>query len=301
MCIRDSVWADGVRDPATRLLKDAIADEKLFRELLSAKTINGSLPDKSIKRLNAWASVVAAEHGGALVPDATEAPPEQVELPAGRELSIDTSRAGSQGTSRQETIDISRSIAKPEQGEKFARQLGHLVIKEGGYKFHNDPDDPGGPTFAGISRNNNPDWVGWQVFDQGGDPTPYVADRYYTHYWRPIEGDLLDEHKAEIMFSTAVLSGPQTAIRLAQDVVGVEPDGFMGPITLQALSSVPPEYFASEFTRRRKERYRGLDLKPRVKKKYRRGWNNRANADAVPRAADASSTSAASVEPFRAR
>ena len=65
---RDLV-ASGVRDPATRLIKDAVGDEKLFLELLNAKTLDGTLPDKAIKRLNAWAVVVAAEHGGTLTPD----------------------------------------------------------------------------------------------------------------------------------------------------------------------------------------------------------------------------------------
>lgn len=63
---RDLV-ASGVKDPASRLIRDAIEDEVLFKELLMApiEADTLSLSKQATQRLNAWAAVVLAEHGGA--------------------------------------------------------------------------------------------------------------------------------------------------------------------------------------------------------------------------------------------
>lgn len=55
----------GVSDPASRLLRDSVGDEDLFKDLLMAKLDKaGNLPRKAVRRLNAWTAVVVAEHGG---------------------------------------------------------------------------------------------------------------------------------------------------------------------------------------------------------------------------------------------
>jgi len=41
--------------------------------------------------------------------------------------------------------------------------LAYTLDLEGGYS--NDIDDAGGETYAGISRNNFPDWYGWTIID----------------------------------------------------------------------------------------------------------------------------------------
>lgn len=56
----------GVRDPAGRLLRDAIIDEELFKEFLqSAVQKDGTeLTEKATRRLNIWVATVLAEYGG---------------------------------------------------------------------------------------------------------------------------------------------------------------------------------------------------------------------------------------------
>ena len=62
---RDMVSA-GVKDPAGRLLRDAVNDEVLFRELLEAPLDEvGELSVEATRRLNVWAFNVLAEYGGA--------------------------------------------------------------------------------------------------------------------------------------------------------------------------------------------------------------------------------------------
>ena len=57
----------GVKDPASRLIRDAVEDEELFKELLMAPiTENGlKLSRQAERRLNVWAVTVLAEQGGA--------------------------------------------------------------------------------------------------------------------------------------------------------------------------------------------------------------------------------------------
>ena len=55
----------GIKDPAARLISDAITNETLFRELLQEPMVAGGtqLSGRATRRLNAWVAVVLAEHG----------------------------------------------------------------------------------------------------------------------------------------------------------------------------------------------------------------------------------------------
>ena len=57
----------GIRDPATRLIRDAVQDDALLRDVLQAtlEPSTGRLPEPARRRLNAWAANVLAEQGGA--------------------------------------------------------------------------------------------------------------------------------------------------------------------------------------------------------------------------------------------
>ena len=46
----------------------------------------------------------------------------------------------------------------------FKKALTETLRHEGGYV--NDPKDPGGETYKGISRKNHPDWEGWNIIDE---------------------------------------------------------------------------------------------------------------------------------------
>lgn len=115
-----------------------------------------------------------------------------------------------------------------------------LILKEGGYV--NDPDDAGGETYLGISRKNNPKWNGWKVIDevkskygtknitsrlkQNTDLTEKAKLLYKTSYWDVMElDDISNQEIANQMFDTAVNCGVSTAIRLAQQVIGMTVTG----------------------------------------------------------------------------
>lgn len=160
-----------------------------------------------------------------------------------------------------------------------------MIQAEGGYVLHNVPGDRGGQTYAGIARNFNPDWEGWEFIDRRETPpTPMVRNWYHTNYWLPIMGDHIVSQKiATSIFSFAVNSSapkrPSVAIKLAQLVVGATPDGEFGQRTLQALNAYDPEKFIMAYALAKIARYRDIVARDRTQLKFMLGWVNRTLKD----------------------
>lgn len=122
----------------------------------------------------------------------------------------------------------------------FNEEFDKLILAEGGYV--KDPDDAGGETYLGISRKNNPKWIGWEVIDEVKKKygTKNITARlkkdialtnsakllYKQNYWDVLElDDIPSQGIAHQLFDTCVNCGPTTAIRIAQKVVGIDITG----------------------------------------------------------------------------
>jgi lysozyme family protein len=117
----------------------------------------------------------------------------------------------------------------------FDEEFEKIILAEGGYT--NDSDDAGGETYLGISRNNNPKWDGWISIDQLKKHHPkdfkkllkqtpeltVKAKRLYKeNYWDVLElDDIPSQGIAHQLFDTAVNMGVSSAIRIAQQVIGM--------------------------------------------------------------------------------
>lgn len=117
----------------------------------------------------------------------------------------------------------------------FDEEFEKVILAEGGYV--NDPDDAGGETYLGISRKNNPKWDGWTSIDQLKKHYPkdfkkllkqtpeltVKAKRLYKeNYWDVLElDDIPSQGIAHQLFDTAVNMGVSSAIRIAQQVIGM--------------------------------------------------------------------------------
>lgn len=164
----------------------------------------------------------------------------------------------------------------------FAPAYEQMLINEGGYVLHEVEGDRGGMTYAGIARKFNPDWEGWPYIDRGETPpTQMVRAWYHANYWLPIAGDsIINQGIASSIFNFAVNSSapgrPAVAIKLAQIVVGATPDGVMGPRTVAALNTYPPDKFGPVYTLAKIARYRDIVMRDRSQAKFLLGWINRA-------------------------
>lgn len=117
----------------------------------------------------------------------------------------------------------------------FNEEFEKLIFIEGGYV--NDKDDAGGETYLGISRKFNPDWQGWKIIDSEKKKgikditsrlkkndvlTEEAKHLYKMSYWDVMElDDIPSQSIAHQLFDTCVNCGCKTAIRIAQQVIGM--------------------------------------------------------------------------------
>lgn len=113
----------------------------------------------------------------------------------------------------------------------FKTALKHTLKHEGG--FVNHPQDPGGMTNLGVTKKALEAYLQHPVSEEDmRSLTPDdVEDFYRDGYWREGMPSGIDY----ALFDTAVNSGPKRAAILLQNVLGVTPDGVIGPKTMKAV------------------------------------------------------------------
>lgn len=130
---------------------------------------------------------------------------------------------------------------------------------EGGYA--NDPKDPGGETYRGISRVHNPNWPGWHYVDEAKKLPDFPANlkqnvtvdglvmQFYQGIWDRLPCSMLSQKLAEVVFDTAVNMGERRAIGFLQEALNalncngaywsdVTVDGQYGPKTAAAVVAI---------------------------------------------------------------
>jgi len=160
----------------------------------------------------------------------------------------------------------------------FAPAFEKMLHDEGGMQLTNIPGDRGGMTYAGIARNANPDWAGWQFIDRKdfGGATQLVREFYKVNFWDRIRGDdLTNQAIAETIFNFAVNTGVGVASKLSQLIVGVTPDGAIGAKTVERLNICTAEKFLPAYALAKIQRYVDICMKNRDQSKFLLGWVRR--------------------------
>ncbi len=160
----------------------------------------------------------------------------------------------------------------------FERCYAFLTKSEGG--FSNDPRDPGnhlpdgraGATNCGVTQAVWEHWVGHQVTqDDMRALTPaIVKPLYHSEYWNTARGDDLPVGVDYLLFDVGVNHGPKPARMMLQEVVGTNPDGAIGQITLAAVAAMPVQRLIDAYSQAKRDFYLSLH-NPR----YQTGWLNR--------------------------
>lgn len=169
----------------------------------------------------------------------------------------------------------------------FAAAFALTMKAEGGYV--NDPQDPGGETYKGIARKMNSKWDGWVVIDMMKKEKNFPANLgsnaqlqekikafYGANYWDKIRGDeIQNQHIAESIFDFAVNAGPIASAKLAQITVNAEPDGVIGPKTIEKINADDPRAFLAIFALNKIARYVSICDKRQESRKFFFGWVKR--------------------------
>lgn len=159
--------------------------------------------------------------------------------------------------------------------QAFQRLIGH----EGG--FQADPNDRGNWTTGKIGQGElRGTKFGISAMSYPGeDIRNLTLDRakaiYRRDFWGPAGCDAVPDAVKFDLFDMAVNSGPVTAIKTLQRAAGVTPDGLLGPITLQALNSIPGPRLVARFNGQRLSLMADLKTWP----VFGRGWAKRVAAN----------------------
>lgn len=153
----------------------------------------------------------------------------------------------------------------------FKSCLAHLLNHEGGYSDH--PKDPGGATNRGVTKKAWEEWVGHEVIKEDikaltvADVTPF----YRKRYWNACRCDDLPGGVDYVVFDISVNSGTLRASKFLQGAAGVDPDGRVGPVTLDAVRSIPVAELIDRICDKREAFYRSLP----TFSTFGRGWMRR--------------------------
>jgi lysozyme family protein len=152
----------------------------------------------------------------------------------------------------------------------FNPAVAKTLIREGGARFTDNPDDHGGATKYGISQRAYPN------LDIANLTEDQAKAIYKQDYWDKVSGDKLKSQSvAENIFDTAVNMGPTTATKLVQMTLSIGVDGKFGADTLKAVNAAGEGEFLAEYTLAKIARYAAICNKDRTQSRFLLGWVNR--------------------------
>lgn len=156
--------------------------------------------------------------------------------------------------------------------------LAYIFGNEG--YFVDDPDDHGGATRLGITQADLALFLNRPVtvVEVRAVTVETATAIYRRWYWNPLKGDSLkDQSVATALLDSAILNGSSTTIKMAQNIVGVTPDGIMGPNTFFAVNGCRNSVLIKGLIKLLTLRYEGIVANDPTQAKFLVGWNNRAN------------------------
>lgn len=178
----------------------------------------------------------------------------------------------------------------------YAKTMGHEGV------YSNDPNDFGGETYKGISRNYHPLWEGWVFIDskkiypdfinilKSIDIEPYVKIFYQEEFWDKLGLDnIIYQEVADELFDTGVNMGWEKAAKFFQKSINllnrnetlysdIPVDGMLGRMSLNAFNSLPKKDISillKMLNVMQGSHYISQMKKNQEQEDYARGWFNR--------------------------
>ena len=158
--------------------------------------------------------------------------------------------------------------------ENWEKSCDLVLESEGGYQLTTLVGDSGGQTYAGIARNPNPQWEGWELIDKGETPPKEIVRSFYkANFWDKVRGDELPLGIDYLVYDFAVNAGVSRAVKTLQSAVGTTPDGAIGPATIAAVKSCTD--LVEKFSNTKEAFYKGIVERKPDQARFIKGWLNR--------------------------
>lgn len=161
-------------------------------------------------------------------------------------------------------------------------KLAPFILKwEGG--FVNDPHDRGGATNMGVTIATYEAYC-----RRKGYPHPTIqrlknlSDEEWveilkTMYWDKWQADNICSQSVANMLVDWLWASGGYAIRRVQQMLGVQPDGVVGSVTLAAINGQDAADFFARLKAEREQHFRSIVKRNPSQAKFLRGWMNRLN------------------------
>ena len=164
---------------------------------------------------------------------------------------------------------------------RFDYCLKVVLNHEGGVS--NDKHDHGGLTNYGVTQKVYDDFC--KVTGREQKPVTEIAmnevEAIYGGYWKDASCSYMPDPLDLLVFDCAVNSGAGRAIKMLQDVLGVDADGICGKQTLAALHddivAIGLHEICTMYLDNREAFYVSIVQKNPTQKKFLQGWLNRAD------------------------
>ena len=154
--------------------------------------------------------------------------------------------------------------------------IDDVLRREGGFVDH--PADRGGPTHYGITQPTLARWRGRAVsVDEVRSLTAQEARDIYRALYveRPGFAAIQDDRLRALLVDWAVHSGALRVVRAVQRLVGVTPDGQLGPVTLAAIHTALPQGLYAQVVRARGAFLADLLQRDPSQRVFAAGWLRR--------------------------
>jgi lysozyme family protein len=206
------------------------------------------------------------------------------------QLTTQLNRAMDTVQSMSPTRQSAPPAAPASKPDNFDRCVAATLFYEGG--FVDNPNDSGGATNFGITKRTLESFLGKTVtIDDVKNLSSSVATEIYrASYWNQMLCASLPAGVDLMVFDFGVQSGPDTAIKTLQRLVGVNPDGAIGKVTLPAVAKANPQNLINDLASARLAFLRGLVTYAEFGEGWERrvpGIKEKALAMATPNAAAA--------------